>query len=411
MRSITAALAASTLVLTACTGSSAEVENDPEGALRDAVEALGDYDGVELVLSASGDAAALADDPEDLDAVELLLSGTVTMRGSGESEEDAQFELVVDLDGTEVFEVRVLPQTQVFLRADVDAVAQAIDDPAITADLQELVAAAEQFGFGDLAQVAVDGGWIELTGVEQLTEFAEGFGGMDQTEEPSEEELERLQEQVVSAFDRFIDQDVAVTYVGSEDAGERVQATADGAALESLFQELTAIAADAGGVDPAMLGDLESDIPEGETFTLDAWIDGGELSQIGIDLGGLDDSGEIPADTFLLVGIADFAGSIEAPAEAEPFDLFGLISGFLFGGLDGMDGLGGPGFDEGMLEDEGLDDGLEEDLGGAPGGDLEEEFGEDLDAFEDLDLECVPQDEVDEFGLEELVDEGFLEVC
>lgn len=407
MRSITAALAASTLILTACTGTGADVEDDPEGALRDAIEALGDYEGVELVLSASGDAAALADDPEDVEAVELLLSSTITVRGSGQDEDDAQFELVVDLDGNEVFELRGVPEMRLFVRADLDALADAIDDPTVTEDLQGVVDAAAQFGLQDVAQAAADGEWIELTGVDQLTEFAEGFGGAGQTpEEPSEEELEQLQEQIVAAFDRFIDDDVTVTYVGSEDAGERVQATSDGAAIQSLFEELTAIAAQAGGVDPGLLGDVESDVPAGETFTLDVWLDGGELSQIGVDLGAFDDSGEIPAETFLLIGVSDFSGTIDEPADAQPFDLFELISGFLFGGLGGMDGLGGPGMDDGTLPDGLEDDGLD----GQPG-DLEEQFGEDLDAFDDLDIECVPQDEVDEFGLQELVDEGFLEVC
>lgn len=406
MRSITAALAASTLILAACTGSAADVENDPEEALRDAVEALGDYEGIELVLSASGDAAALADDPEDIEAVELLLSSTITVRGSGQDEEDAQFELIVDLDGNDVFELRGLPEMRLFLRADLDALADAIDDPSVTDDLQQLVDAAAELGLRDVAQAAADGEWIELTGVEQLTEFAGGFGGPDQSQDdPSEEELERLQEQFVAAFDRFIDDDVTVTYVGSEDAGERVQATSDGAAIQSLFEELTTIAAKAGGVDPGLLGDVESDVPAGETFTLDVWIDGGELSQIGVDLGAFDDSGEIPAETFLLIGVSDFTGTVDEPADAEPFDLFELISGFLFGGFGGMDGLGGPGMDEGMF-----DEGVEEDLGGAPS-DLEEQFGEDLDAFDDLDIECIPQDEVDEFGLQELVDEGFLEAC
>lgn len=403
MRPITAAVAAFLLVLTGCTGiTSTDVESDPEDALRGAVEAVGDYDGIELTLSATGDAAALADDPDDERTAQLVLDSRIVIIAAGESEEDVQVELRVDLDGNDVFELRVLPGSQVFLRADPEGFAEAVDDPTITDDLDGLVDAARELGFGDVAEVALSGGWIELTGVEQLQEFAEGFGGpMGAEEEPSEEDIERLQEQVVGAFERFVDEDVSVAYVGSDDAGERVRATATGAALQRLLTEITGIAAEAGGVDPNLLGDLDvdGDLPDDASFTLDVWIDGGELSQVGVDLAELDDAGEIPGDTFLLVGIAEFTGQVEAPADAEPFDLFGLISGFLFGGM------GGPG---GMDLEGGIDDldGLE-DPPAAPGEDELDDLGE----FDEAEIECVPQDEVDEFELQELVDAGFLEVC
>lgn len=396
MRSTIAACAALTLALVGCSSGS-DVEDDPQGSLREAVSSIADYDGIEMVLTFDGDRdaiAASADDPEEADAIELLLDSEIVVIGSGESEEDAQFEVRVNLDAADVFELRVLPQPQVFLRLDLDGLADAIDDPSLTQDLDAVIADAEQFGFGDVAQVAVDGGWIEITGVEQMMEFAEGFGGgMGQPqEEPSEDELEELQDRIVAAFERFLDEDVTVAYVDDEGPGERVRATADGPALQRLFDDVVSIGADAGGVDPTLLQELEGeDLPDDLTVAVDLWLDGGEVSQMGLDLSQFDEDGEVPPDTFLLIGLSEFTGEVEAPADAEPFDLFGLISGFLFGGMDGgmgdMDGLGD-------LEDDAL---LDEDLEG-------------LDD-EDVASECTPQEEVEEFGLEELVEEGFIEVC
>ena len=70
-----------------------------------------------------------------------------------------------------------------------------------------------------------------------------------------------------------------------------------------------------------------ADLPPDEQITVDAWIDDGVLTQLGYDLASAD--GGAPAGTFLLMNIGEFTGSVEAPDEATPFDLFEVIGGFL----------------------------------------------------------------------------------
>lgn len=391
MRATIAATAASLLLLSACTGGGgSDVADDPGGSLRAALDELNDYEGVRMTFSAEGDAAALAEDDEERQALELLFSSTVTLAVSAD-EDDPQVELRVDLGGTDVFELRVTDGPRLFARADLDAFAEAVDDPSITADLDGLVASASFLGLQDVAQAVVEGEWIELVGIDDLTDLAESFGG-GEFEEPTEEEARELQEQLVAALDRFVDEDVEVSYVGSEAAGERVRASTDGASLQRLLDEVTAILGEASGFDPGMVAPQAGDeIPADLRASIDVWLDGGRISQFGVDLAELAPDEDVPEGTLILLAIEEFTGGVEAPADAEPFDLFGLLGGFLGGfGDPGAGGFGDPGADG--FED--LDD-LDLDQG-------------DVGGFED---ECLTPEMVEEFGFEDLVEAGLVEVC
>ncbi len=379
--------------LTACSGGGPDVESDPAQALSDAIEALADYDGIELVVAIDGDRDAIAAAAEgDLDdsEVSLLLDSSIQIRAAGEDEDDAQAEVIVDLAGQQAFELRYLPENQLFLRLDLDAVGEAVDDPSFGESIGQAVDAAAQFGLGDVATAVRDGEWVKLTGIDQFAEFARN----PRTEEPTEEEVEDVQQRIVTAMQRFLDRDVTVAYQGEEEAGERVTATTTQGALAQLFDEITTIAGDLSGVDADQFG-LDGTPGEGsdEPVDIDFWIDGGELSQIGFDLSALaEEDGEgAPEGTFLLVSIDEFSGSVTAPDESTEVDLFAIFGTLMGGGLGGLDDGG-----------------------------VEVEEGEPGEGGDELGGSCIPQEQIDELTgddpdaeaeIQGAIDAGLVEIC
>jgi hypothetical protein len=385
-----AGLAAGLLLLgglTACTDDAGEVQDDPEGALRDAVAALADHDGVELILAIDGDEEAIAAELGERETA-ILLDSSFTVRATGQTEDDAQAEALLDLAGEEAAEFRVLPQQRLFVRVDVDTVAAVVDDPEFDAFVDEAVGFADLVGLADVVGTLRAGGWVEVTGLEQLAALA------GQQDEPTEEESADVQQRTVAALERFVAEDVTVEPLGSEDVGERVRATTTGADLQELLDELGTILADVGGVGAGDLQGIDdADLPPDETVTVDAWISDGVLTQLGYDLATTGDGA--PAGTFLLMAIGEFTGSVEAPDDATPFDVFELVGGFL-GGPDDLGGVEGDPADGGTTDD------------AEPG---EDPFGG----------ECLPEDVLDDIRaqaseeelaeLEAAIDEGFIDVC
>ncbi|MEX1178818.1 MAG: hypothetical protein WEB09_10185 [Nitriliruptor sp.] len=383
--------------LTACSGT--DVESDPEGALAEAVDALGEYDGIELSLGIAGDRDAIAATTEgDLDAsqVDLLLDSSVTIRAIGDDADDAQAEVLVELGEERAVEVRLLPEQLLFFRVDLDVVDGALDDPAFRTSVDEAVAAAEGFGLGEVAETVRSGGWIQLTGLEQLTEFA---GSATDGQEPTDEETEDVRERIVATIEDFIDEDVDVAYVGTEDAGERVTATTTQTALNGLVEEISAIAGEASGVDGDQLG---LDVPGSESdepVELDLWIDDGRLSQIGFDLSRLEGEESAPEGTFLLLGLEEFSGSVGPPSDSTELDLFAILGGLFAGNVGGFDGA------------------PEGDAGAGPGS--EPGGGTDVESDDPLgSQDCIPQEVVDEAlaseggeSLQSAIDEGIITVC
>jgi hypothetical protein len=269
--------------------------------------------------------------------------------------------------------------------------------------LDELAVQAEAFGLREAVEAARAGDWIRVTGVEQMLNL---FGGSPTpAEEVDDEEAERLAEELSAAAVRFLDRDVDVTYVGSDDAGERVRATTDGASLRAFLDDVNRIVASSdalGGTDPQDLAGELGDLPDDATVSLDAWLQDGRLTQLALDLAALDDEGTTEGELLLVVGVAEFTGSVDAPDEAVVVDLFGLLGGFLggFGGGGPQDAFGDDGFD-----DDGIEDGFDDDA-------FDEEFGAD---------DCLSEEELDQMRsflepeeqaeLDEAIEMGIIPVC
>jgi hypothetical protein len=392
------------LIATACGGDDAGVEDDPESALRDALEELADYDGFELLFQLSADeearAQALREDDFTEEELERLLTASVLVRATTQGDEDeGAAEAILTVDDEPIAELRALPDLDLYLRIDLDAIAELSDDPEMRSEIDALAQQAEAFGLRDAVEAAQRGDWIRVTGLEQLINLiGEGPAAQDTTDE---EEAERLTEEIADAAVRFVDEDVSVTYVGSDDAGERVRATTDGAAVRRFLDEVGSIAASSdalGGTDPQDLaGDL--DIDEDQTIDLDAWISGGRLTQIAVDLGALDEEGETEGELLLVIGIDEFTGTIDAPEDAAKVDLFGLIGGF----MGGLDGLGEDPFEDGTFDEGEFDEG-EFDEGEFDEGEacITEEEIEEMRDF----LEPEEQEELDA-----AIEAGLLPVC
>ena len=405
------------VLVTACGGNEAEeVEQDPESALRDAVEAVGEWQGIALEVrldaDEAGQRALLTEGDLTQEDLDVLLAGHVAATIAAlDDPETTSFEARVVLDGGDVLELRVTEDERYFVRLDLQAVAEASDEEVLTQeDVDELIEVAEMMGAGEAGEALADARWIELTGIEQLMNLA-GASPQEDTEELDQATAERIAERTST----FIDEDVTVTSVGSDDVGERVRATTDGASLRRFLDDVAAELDDDGLVEDAG-GDLTTDLSDDAVVTLDAWIADGVLRQIALDLTSVDEEMQLDGEVWLVVAMEEFTGSVAAPDEATTFDVFSLVGAFLGGGFDDEgfdDGFDDDGFDD--TTDEGsFDDGFEDttDEGGS---------GDD-DGFGDEDAgDCITQEDLDEIeqllgeeGLEEiqsLIDAGFIEVC
>ncbi len=388
------------------------VEDEPHEALREAVASLADWQGIEAAFRFEPDdafrAGSLVDGDLDQREAELLFGSSAVMRATGlDDPEEGAFETSIIVDGTPVFDLRVTGEERIFVRFDAETLSTLSADTD-RGDIDDLVVAARMFGLGDVAQAAFDGRWVELIGIDDVRELA-GAGEVDEPE-VDEQDLDALATRLAASIERFVDDDVAVSHVGSDDVGDRVRVTTDGASLEAFLEELTTEFDRAGLVDGLATDELdELDIEDDLIVSIDAWIDGGELRQIALDVAGLDD--ESSGELLIVVAMEEFTGSIAEPDDVEPLDLLGLAGAFSAG--MGGDLFGGDDF--GDFEE--FDDELFEDF------DRDEPFAELDDDLVDSDgaPDCITQQELDlieEFEgpdaldeLEELFDAGIIERC
>jgi hypothetical protein len=427
LHSIPSRLAAAVLALllvtvAACSPDEAdEVADDPEAALSEAVEAVAEWQGIEIELRLDPDEAgqaSLRDDEVTEEDVQLLLGGSVTARfAATDDPETNALELLVNLDEDVVAEVRVTDEDAVFLRLAVESLARRTEGTQLdTQDLSELIGAAELFGLGEAAEALGAGEWIELVGLTELMQLA------DESEQEADRELtEATAERIAQRTSQFVEEDVAVSRVGSDDVGERVRATTNGAALKRYLDDLQTEIDDGGLVEDATGQDVTDDLaelPDDAEVSIDAWIRDGELRQVAIDLAALGDGDELDGEVWLVVSLEEFTGLVETPADATPVDLFGLFGAF-FGG----------GFEDDAGDDTAGDDAFDDTAGDDAFDDTAGDDGFDDDGFDDDDTagdqefsdECITEEElaeIEEFlgedGLEEfqnLIDAGLLEVC
>lgn len=375
-----AVLAVLALLLAACSGDDGVAE-DPEQALTDAVRALAGYEGYDVTLRAQVDDAALAAMQEhgdlDEDEARLLASSSlrVQMLADGASDPStAEAAFALAFDDAPAVELR-LTGGDYFVRADAERFLTLVDDDDARAGFEGFVAEADELGFGELARAVQAGDWMQLVGLDQLVSMFSGMaGGLD----PDSADTEELAGELGSILREFV-AELEVAYVGSEEPGEHVRAVADAEAtrrfLEAYFSAVFAAVPGAAAVPEEEMrqgiDEMVREVPDGLEIPVEAWISGGRLVRVAVDVvevaranGGEAELPEGVSQLLVLADIAEFSGGVEAPPEPVRIDLFELF-GRAMGGA----------FGSGMTE---LDDGA------ASGESLELD---DLEELEELEVE------------------------
>jgi hypothetical protein len=445
-----ALLATAALVLAGCGGAAEQdAQEDPEAALQEAVEALEDYEGLEMTLALSADETAraglLADGEMEEQELDLLLSSALTVRAT--SDEDAgegSAEVAISLGDRTPIELRVIDE-RFFVRADLPELFDALDDPELAGDLGELTELLPP----DIVTALEDGGWLEIVGIDDLDElFGPGATGDDEPQELDEEQAERIAERISERFSTFVEQDVEASFAGEEDAGDRLLVTTEGAAAAALLQDVVSIVASEAGDLAAGITELDEELSQLETqadeqVELDVWLEDGRISQVAFDLTEATDE-PLDGEMLLLIGMQEFTGSIDVPDDVTELDLFRVLTGFFLGGMGDLGAMDDDAWmdeewddeawddeawDDEAWEDEASDDvpdGEASDDGGTPGeapeadGVVDEAFDED--PFEDgQGFDCVTEEELTELRealdpeqvaeIEQLFEDGFLERC
>lgn len=334
LRRLAVPLLAGALLLGACSdgGGEEEAAENPEQAFSEALDALSEYEGVTLELTLQADPADLtgADTPEQ--AAEALVNSSLTISAKGESAEDSQAEVVVNVDGNEdAFEVRAVDQS-IYARADVAELVETFGgDPA---QVEAFAQQATAQGF-DFAQPLVDGEWV---GVEGVDELAEQFGVPQQTPDP--EQAARVADEIV----RVLEQNVSVTSEGTDDVGAHlVLGVPLRETLQDLVQTLQSVGGPAAGALPT---DDLAEVPDAEV-PVDVWVSDGRLVQVEMDFVAIAEAaGEEPPEDVdelaLRATLDEFTEDVEAPDDFVEIDVEQILETFFggaFGGIDSSDSM------------------------------------------------------------------------
>jgi hypothetical protein len=257
----------------------------------------------------------------------------LTVSARGETPEDTQVELLVNVDGnTDAVSVRGVG-TSLYLRAEVAELVESFGGNQ--AEIDAAVDAASAQGL-DFAQAVVDGEWV---GIEGIDELAQQFGVPIQTPDP--EQAAALQERLAAVLEQNAD----VTSEGTDDTGAHLVVSLP---LKETVQELLEVLEGLGGAPAGSIPtDQLDEIPEGDV-PIDAWISDGRLVQIELDAVEIAKTfgGEPPEGIDRLafrVAIDEFTGEVEAPEDFVEIDVQEILQGIFgaaLGGAGGSESIG-----------------------------------------------------------------------
>lgn len=316
-----------------------DVEDDPQAAFDEALEAAGEWDGstarVSLVSTPESLQALAAEDGAELSTedAERILSAALTIETDG-TELDANSRFAFELEDTTLGEVITIGQELIYARIDLDAIASAFPDVGSPDELRGLMGM-----IGEAGTALGNGEWIVMD-AQELQDQAEAMAG-ESIEQPevSEEDVENFQSEMLDAFAGASD----VTFVETDDLGDRLTVTADLAPILETFQSNAALL----GLSPEEAAELEAEeVPQDAVVTFDVWIDGGEFVQFEVDPFEAMAANDIPAEDLpegveqlvLRIGLGDGSGSISEPSDAVQLDLMEMMGGMM--GAPGGDPFG-----------------------------------------------------------------------
>ncbi len=321
-RLATFAATAAVLAVIGCGGSSTGAADTPKGELVAGFDHLADSD----VLTTTLRLDATATELQELAKVgggkvsdkvaEAVSSARVVMESKGSGDSKA-FALRADTNGTTLLELRVVSGS-LFLQGDLKSAFALADQEKVLTNLQ-----AEAANLPPFVQAFVAGNWVSLN-KDALSAIAGQSGLGSSTPSAGPQLLDDLRD--------ILDRDVTVTRAGADETGDHLVLTGNPKKLLDDLKSSVQSSVPGGSA----LGDQlsPSDLPS-QDVTLDAWVKGGTLRQLSLDLAQFDDKGELPAGTELplVLTFEETGADIAAPADATPIDLAQI--GSLIGALTG----------------------------------------------------------------------------
>jgi hypothetical protein len=324
-------LGASLLLLASACGGDG-VGGNPKDSLTTAIENLSEMEGLELVFmlqsSPSSLAALAAEDESNLseEDAQRILNSSITMRTKGKTLEDGQAEFVVNIDGADAIEMRVLNQI-FYVRADVRGLIETFSGDPSGLDQFEQQASAAGVTF---VKPAIDGEWLALEGLKDIAQQQ----GLPTGRAPNQDAL-------VRAFRTSVDEEAEVTEGDQDGPGTHLVVNAPVRRIyERLVPEFQKLLT---GVPGAALPPA-SEVPD-ETVRLDTWVDDDQLRQVRLDLVQFAKFGDEPVpegvdELALQVTIDEFDDEVEAPEDAVTLteqDIQQAFGAFMAGAMGGTE--------------------------------------------------------------------------
>lgn len=322
---LVAAFAAVALAATACGGGGSGGGGNasgPSGLVLSALQTTAGSGTLTTTIRLDATAAALQAlahaSNHTLDAASAdALNGASVVIENSKSGGKSNIDLRVLEGGSALLELRSVTGS-LYLQADVRGILTQIHKQKLYANLH-----AETSSMPAFVKAAFAGKWVSIpaAALSSLTQ-ATGSGSGSGTSAQGIKLLAELHD--------VIKKDVTVTSAGHDARGDHYVLSGDEKTLSADLQAAISDSVPGGGV----LGQrIPSASAQHRTIHVDAWVNGGALSALSIDLAQFGDPGTVPAGTTLplLVTFERSGDSIDAPSGAVPVDLTQL--GTLVGAL------------------------------------------------------------------------------
>jgi hypothetical protein len=265
---------------------------------------------LQALASASGDSL----DPNIASIITGANIVVETVRGS----DGTALDLRGVANGKTLVELRSVNDT-LYIQGDVEGIFTLINKPRIYANLR-----AETKSMPSFIQAAVSGQWVSLP-ASTLNSLSTFTGGAATSSAPSSGP------KLLTELRQVIDQHVTVTQSGSDSRGTHYVLKANTRELAKAVQSAVQNSVPGGGV-------LSQRLPtnvKSQNFSFDAWVNGGALTELSINLLQFGDTSKVPSGATLPLTITfERTGEdITAPTDVTPVDLTQL--GTLIGALQG----------------------------------------------------------------------------
>jgi hypothetical protein len=289
------------LLASACGGGSAKE------SLTGAIENLSELEGLEMVFtvhSSPDSLAAMSTEGESLsdEDAQKILNSSITVRTKGDRPEESQAEFVLNVDGENDVEMKVLQQT-LYARADVRGLIETFGGDASGLDEFEQQASAAGVTF---ITPAIAGEWIAFEGLKEIAQQQ----GFPTARAPN-------QDAFVRAFQNAVEDEADVSQGDLEGPGTHLVVDLPVRQIyERLVPEFQKLL---GGMPGATLPPA-SEVPN-ENVRVDVWVEDDQLRQVRLDLlqfAQLEDE-PVPEgvdELALQVTIDEFTDDVEAPQDA-----------------------------------------------------------------------------------------------